>query len=111
MGFEPTALDESPVFKTGSLNHSDTSPKQLSDSFIITHRFAFVKHFFNFFSDLFFEDLRFVKAVTWKFFVVSSDFYILSRLFQNVNTFFRFFSSFFIVALFPSFDTITVHAS
>ena len=106
----PRSLSESPVFKTGSLNHSDTSPKQLSDSFIITHRLAFVKHFFNFFQ-IFFEDLRFVKAVTWKFFVVSSDFYILSRLFQNVNTFFRFFSSFFIVALFPSFDTITVHAS
>ena len=26
VGFEPTALDESPVFKTGSLNHSDISP-------------------------------------------------------------------------------------
>lgn len=26
MGFEPMALEESPVFKTGSLNHSDTSP-------------------------------------------------------------------------------------
>ena len=26
MGFEPMALEESPVFKTGSLNRSDTSP-------------------------------------------------------------------------------------
>ena len=49
----PRSLSESPVFKTGSLNHSDTSPKQLSDSFIITRRLAFVKYFFNFFSNLF----------------------------------------------------------
>lgn len=59
----PRSLSESPVFKTGSLNHSDTSPKQLSDSFIITRRLAFVKHFFNFFQ-IFFKDFHFVKAVT-----------------------------------------------
>ena len=35
MGFEPTALDESPVFKTGSLNHSDISPHLVRSEAII----------------------------------------------------------------------------
>ena len=44
VGFEPTALDESPVFKTGSLNHSDISPHlfQSEANKIIPHRTPFV---------------------------------------------------------------------
>ena len=90
---------ESPVFKTGSLNHSDTSPKQLSDSFIITHRLAFVKHFFNFFQ-IFFKDLRFVKAVTWKFlsFQATSIYY---HGFNKMSTpFFDFFQVFLLLLYF-----------
>lgn len=94
VGFEPTALDESPVFKTGSLNHSDTSPKQLSDLFIITRRFAFVKYFFNFFQ-ISFEDLRFVKAVTWKFFLSFQATSIYYHGFSKMSTpFFDFFQVF-----------------
>ena len=35
VGFEPTALDESPVFKTGSLNHSDISPRLFNQRRVI----------------------------------------------------------------------------
>ena len=44
VGFEPTALDESPVFKTGSLNHSDISPHlvQSEANKIIPYPSAFV---------------------------------------------------------------------
>lgn len=95
----PWPVAGSPVFKTGSLNHSDTSPKQLSDSFIITHRLAFVKHFFNFFQ-IFFKDLRFVKAVTWKFlsFQATSIYY---HGFSKMSTpFFDFFQVFLLLLFF-----------
>ena len=37
VGFEPTALDESPVFKTGSLNHSDISPRLFNQRRVICY--------------------------------------------------------------------------
>ena len=51
VGFEPTALDESPVFKTGSFNHSDISPDVCSSAqltkIIIAEHIPFVNTFFE----------------------------------------------------------------
>ena len=78
---------ESPVFKTGSLNHSDTSPKQLSDSFIITHRLAFVKYFFNFFSKFLVLTVLTFSSTAWLLY------HILLTLSRSFLSFFQTFLS------------------
>ena len=102
----PRYLSVSLVFKTSSLNHSDTSPYlfcfcRLATCFIILAKASVVvKHFFNLFSIFFSALFRTSLIDVFAVFSAATK-YILSLLYMSVNMFFPFFSFYFSTPFFP----------
>ncbi len=98
----PRSLAGSLVFKTSSLNHSDTSPK---DCLVIISCFRkLVKHFFKVFWNFLF--LIFSKKYTHLCASLVATSVILTLHIYSVNSFFHFFLFFFIFLFFFYFTSI-----